>query len=81
MKQYMIQSQILLAVGNYMNAGNHRVGGAIGFKISFLTQVQVGSVVMSMFRDKHITGVYHRPEAERVGVQLRENHIKYCSLP
>lgn len=31
--------QIVLAVGNYMNAGNHRVGGAIGFKIKFLTQV------------------------------------------
>ena len=31
--------QIVLAVGNYMNAGNYRVGGAIGFKIKFLTQV------------------------------------------
>lgn len=32
--------QIVLAVGNYMNAGNHRVGGASGFKISYLAQVQ-----------------------------------------
>ena len=32
--------QIVLAVGNYMNAGNHRVGGATGFRISYLTQVR-----------------------------------------
>lgn len=32
--------QVILAVGNYMNAGNMRVGGAIGFRISFLTQVR-----------------------------------------
>lgn len=36
-----VQLQVILAVGNYMNAGNVRVGGAIGFRISFLTKVSI----------------------------------------
>lgn len=33
--------QLILAMGNYMNKGNQRVGEAIGFKISFLSQVYI----------------------------------------
>ena len=32
--------EIVLAVGNHMNAGNIRVGGAVGFRITFLTQAR-----------------------------------------
>ena len=31
--------QLILAIGNYMNEGNERVGQAAGFKIKFLAQV------------------------------------------
>ena len=30
---------MILAMGNYMNKGNQRVGEAAGFKISFISQV------------------------------------------
>ena len=32
--------EIVLAMGNHMNAGNIRVGGAVGFRITFLTQAR-----------------------------------------
>jgi len=32
--------QVILAMGNYMNQGNQRVGQAAGFKIRFLSQVK-----------------------------------------
>lgn len=31
--------EVVLALGNYMNAGNYRIGGAVGFRIAFLAQV------------------------------------------
>ncbi|WAQ96891.1 GRD2I-like protein, partial [Mya arenaria] len=33
--------ELILAMGNYMNQGNHRVGQAAGFKISFLSQLEI----------------------------------------
>ena len=47
--------QVILAVGNYMNAGNVRVGGAIGFRISFLTQV---STMTQYVRNDSITNFF-----------------------
>ena len=47
--------EIVLAVGNHMNAGNIRVGGAVGFRITFLTQARYcnwgegGRIEMSPF--------------------------------
>ncbi|XP_065898644.1 delphilin-like isoform X3 [Dysidea avara] len=32
--------ELILAFGNYLNAGNHRIAGAVGFKIKFLTQLK-----------------------------------------
>jgi len=29
-----------LAFGNYLNAGNHRIAGAVGFRIQFLTELK-----------------------------------------
>lgn len=43
-------AQIVLAVGNYMNAGNQRVGGAIGFRIKFLTQVLTVATTIIMLK-------------------------------
>ena len=31
--------EMVLAMGNYMNKGNARVGGAAGFRVVFLAQV------------------------------------------
>ncbi|XP_046571984.1 delphilin-like [Haliotis rubra] len=33
--------QLILAMGNYMNKGNQRVGEAAGFRVTFLTQLDV----------------------------------------
>ncbi|XP_056020284.1 delphilin-like isoform X2 [Ostrea edulis] len=33
--------ELILAMGNYMNKGNQRVGEAFGFKISFLSQLDI----------------------------------------
>jgi hypothetical protein len=37
--------ELILAMGNYMNAGNMRVGGASGFRISYLTRVYLLTVL------------------------------------
>ncbi|XP_060080140.1 delphilin-like [Ylistrum balloti] len=65
--------ELILAMGNYMNKGNNRVGGAAGFRISFLAQLDVTKTKDNKMTFIHILAeaVYSQfPEALSVGEDL-----------
>ena len=51
--------QLILAMGNYMNEGNQRVGQAAGFRIKFLSQVSTSAYMFVNITHNIITGKRH----------------------
>ncbi|XP_021359852.1 delphilin-like isoform X2 [Mizuhopecten yessoensis] len=65
--------ELILAMGNYMNKGNNRVGGAAGFRISFLAQLDVTKTKDNKMTFIHVLAeaVYSQfPDALSVGEDL-----------
>ncbi|XP_052817061.1 delphilin-like isoform X2 [Mya arenaria] len=65
--------ELILAMGNYMNQGNHRVGQAAGFKISFLSQLEITKTADNKLTFLHVLAeaVFSKfPELVAVGEEL-----------
>ncbi|CAG2203100.1 Delphilin [Mytilus edulis] len=65
--------EMILAMGNYMNKGNQRVGEAAGFKISFISQLEVTKTSDNKTTFLHVlaNAVYVKfPEVLAVGEEL-----------
>lgn len=65
--------ELILAMGNYMNKGNSRVGEAAGFRITFLTQLDITKTADSKSTFLHVladTAYTKFPELLSVGEEL-----------
>ncbi|KAK7502340.1 hypothetical protein BaRGS_00006293, partial [Batillaria attramentaria] len=65
--------ELILAMGNYMNKGNSRVGEAAGFRISFLTQLDITKTADSKSTFLHVladTAYTKFPDLLSVGEEL-----------
>ncbi|XP_060551742.1 delphilin-like isoform X3 [Ruditapes philippinarum] len=65
--------ELILAMGNYMNQGNQRVGEAAGFKIRFLSQLEITKTSDNKLTFLHVLAeaVFNKfPELVAVGEEL-----------
>ncbi|XP_053389051.1 delphilin-like isoform X2 [Mercenaria mercenaria] len=65
--------ELILAMGNYMNQGNQRVGEAAGFKIKFLSQLEITKTSDNKLTFLHVLAetVFNKfPELVAVGEEL-----------